>query len=423
MFRTRNNKINPKKGRPVLNIADSFRPFVWINGLMGFGMIEMPYGRPWPKLSIFYGLLRAIVFSILSWYVFKNIASNTRISALMFLIYKIIIAASVGAVVISSIMGLINHEKSKKLYKKIKLVDETLKMFGVESEYASDLRRNRNIIINYYRAIIVLFIIKLGSSYIFSRKAFCTRNILNVLYFNIPSSINPLVDINYTSKIRVLEKRFERLNALIHNVTTSPSKMMHIDDFKKYEMILNNRGVISVIPNYCFKNRNNIEHLLKVSRQLHLDLCNIARNMNNLIYTQMSAQLSAIFVHLTASTYCFYFIFNEKAIPLQAKMHSYVLLISSIICGIVRIILITYATAGKISKILHEIQIQNAENKLTNEIHQFCMQLKQHPLSFIVCGFVELNFSYVTGFVGAVTTYLMILIQNQTDMIEAIKSN
>lgn len=230
---TTNNKINPKKSRPILSILDSFHPFVWINGIAGLGMIEMPYGQPRPKLSIFYGFFRAIAFSTLAWYVVTNVPLDAHVSLITSIIYDITTAISVVAVVFSSVMGLINHEvtvqysikiknktqlikqfthntsyitlsmlfqKSKEFFEKIKLADETLKMFGVKPKYSSSLRKNRKSVIEYCLAVIATFVILLGIP-IYRASTVFTPITLRGLYFIVPLIVNPLVDINYIAKI------------------------------------------------------------------------------------------------------------------------------------------------------------------------------------------------------------------------------
>ncbi|XP_046822575.1 uncharacterized protein LOC124425769 [Vespa crabro] len=46
-----------------------------------------------------------------------------------------------------------------------------------------------------------------------------------------------------------------------------------------------------------------------------------------------------------------------------------------------------------------------------NEINDFSNQLQQQPISFTACDFFEINNALLTGFIGVITTYLIILVQ------------
>ncbi|KAK2575905.1 hypothetical protein KPH14_007273 [Odynerus spinipes] len=48
---------------------------------------------------------------------------------------------------------------------------------------------------------------------------------------------------------------------------------------------------------------------------------------------------------------------------------------------------------------------------IRNEVNDFSNQLQQHPVNFTACGFFEINNALLTGFVGVITTYLIILVQ------------
>ncbi|XP_036150673.1 putative gustatory receptor 2a [Monomorium pharaonis] len=46
-----------------------------------------------------------------------------------------------------------------------------------------------------------------------------------------------------------------------------------------------------------------------------------------------------------------------------------------------------------------------------NEINDFSIQLQQHRVAFTAYDFFEMNNALLSGFVGAITTYLIILVQ------------
>ncbi|XP_043497336.1 uncharacterized protein LOC122521022 [Polistes fuscatus] len=48
---------------------------------------------------------------------------------------------------------------------------------------------------------------------------------------------------------------------------------------------------------------------------------------------------------------------------------------------------------------------------IRNEINDFSNQLQQQPIAFTACDFFEMNNALLTGFVGVITTYLIIVVQ------------
>lgn len=46
-----------------------------------------------------------------------------------------------------------------------------------------------------------------------------------------------------------------------------------------------------------------------------------------------------------------------------------------------------------------------------NEVNDSSIQLQQHRVAFTACDFFEMNNALLSGFVGVITTYLIILVQ------------
>ncbi|XP_071572919.1 uncharacterized protein [Temnothorax nylanderi] len=50
-------------------------------------------------------------------------------------------------------------------------------------------------------------------------------------------------------------------------------------------------------------------------------------------------------------------------------------------------------------------------DRVRNEVNDFSIQLQQHRIAFTACDFFEMNNALLSGFVGVITTYLIILVQ------------
>ncbi|NP_001177462.1 gustatory receptor 49 [Nasonia vitripennis] len=417
-------KVSPpastSKKAPI-SFRDTCLPILWLNRILSMVVIEVPEGRPWLTLSIIYATAKWVGYGYLLWYTVKNDESRINSIPIMAAVFQVILYVNVVIAVLSTYLGLANYKKYELYFKKIELADETLEIFGIDPEYSSGFKDYMKItaIWSLGGALVCATDFAIAC-YTFSSVPYA---IIRILVFEIPMVLNPMVELNFSLMINAIGTRFERLNALIQSVAVTPLQSMNSRNFDKYQNILNrNQSKIAVKPNYYYyKNRNNIELLLRTARQLHLDLCATAREVNDVCSRQMSMQMAAKFLLITGFAYCLYLIYNDPNIPLSGKLQHYVSLGAWIVINIARMIFVvrTSVNAQKTSQIAHEIQVSKSQSNLIDEIHQLSLQIMQHPLFFTASGLLVLDFGYVRGFVGSVTTYLMILIQNQSDMLKA----
>ncbi|KAK6643893.1 hypothetical protein RUM43_000158 [Polyplax serrata] len=71
--------------------------------------------------------------------------------------------------------------------------------------------------------------------------------------------------------------------------------------------------------------------------------------------------------------------------------------------------------AEKTANYLHELFIESDDVELKEEIEIFSLQLLHRKVEFNACGFFKLDFSLLHSMVGAVTTYIIILMQFQDE--------
>ncbi|OXU27129.1 hypothetical protein TSAR_012995 [Trichomalopsis sarcophagae] len=440
-------KVSPpastSKKAPI-SFRDTCLPILWLNRILSMIVIEVPEGRPWLMLSIIYATAKWVGYGYLLWYTVKNDESRMNSIPIMAAVFQVILYVNIVIAVLSTYLGLANYKvstsqgefsvidksnfllpKKYELYfKKIELADETLEIFGIDPEYSSGYKDYMKITAVWSLGGALVCATDFAiACYTFSSIPY---GIIRILVFEIPMVLNPMVELNFSLMINAIGTRFERLNALIQSVAVTPLQSMNSRNFNKYQNILNrNQSKIAVKPNYYYKNRNNIELLLRTSRQLHLDLCATSREVNDVCSRQMSMQMAAKFLLITGFAYCLYLIYNDPNIPLSSKLQHYISLGAWIVINIARMIFVVRTSvnvtseAQKTSQIAHEIQVSKSQSNLIDEIHQLSLQIMQHPLFFTASGLLVLDFGYVRGFVGSVTTYLMILIQNQSDMLKA----
>ncbi|EEB13498.1 Gustatory receptor PhGr6 [Pediculus humanus corporis] len=90
--------------------------------------------------------------------------------------------------------------------------------------------------------------------------------------------------------------------------------------------------------------------------------------------------------------------------------------------GIVIVSVLSVQEAEKTANYLHELFIDNDDVDVKEEIEIFSLQLLHRKVEFNACGFFKLDFTLLYSMVGAVTTYIIILMQFQ-DTEETSTSN
>ncbi|KAJ9591819.1 hypothetical protein L9F63_001636 [Diploptera punctata] len=69
--------------------------------------------------------------------------------------------------------------------------------------------------------------------------------------------------------------------------------------------------------------------------------------------------------------------------------------------------------ANRTGVLVHKLMTKTSNSHVREELELFSMQLLHSKVRFTACGFFPLDFTLLYSIVGAVTTYLVILIQFQ----------
>ncbi|XP_014227435.1 gustatory receptor for bitter taste 66a-like [Trichogramma pretiosum] len=413
--------------REIKNIVEAYQPLLWLNRILGLAVFEVPIGRVWFFFSIFYALIRSLAYGFLLWYAFLLIPPMPLSYHSVMLMFRIIVYINVVIASVTTILGIYNHKKTKKFFKNVSMIDATLECFEIEPVYYDDLKENLRLVLAWLTGVIIIFTCDLILIYaIFDHLG---HALAVVVAFEIPLQINSMIEVNFIVYIRTIGRRFEKLNELIKNITTHPSQndLQHVKslDLLSPKKTKKNKNKISVRSSSYIKNKYDVEIILKMSRQLHLNLCTTSREVNQTLSKQISMQIASSFFILTGFGYCIYLVYHLPNVSLPRKIQLFCSLGAWIVVIVWRMLQVVRTTvkvsseAHKVSQIAHEIHVTKFQSKLVDDIHQLSLQVMQHPLFFSACGLIVLDFKYVRGFVGSVTTYWMILIQNQPDMIRA----
>lgn len=103
--------VSTSKKAPM-NFRDTCLPILWLNRIISTAVIEIPEGRPWLTLSIFYATAKWIGYGYLFWYAIINEENLTNSIPIMVAVMQIILYVNIVIAVISTYLGLANYKVS-----------------------------------------------------------------------------------------------------------------------------------------------------------------------------------------------------------------------------------------------------------------------------------------------------------------------
>ncbi|XP_011702907.1 PREDICTED: putative gustatory receptor 28b isoform X2 [Wasmannia auropunctata] len=233
-----------------------------------------------------------------------------------------------------------------------------------------------------------------------------------------PIMINSIVDLTFASLIRCLQIKFQKTNSLISNVVFCANKSNTFKIHNKQQ----NTTTEFVMANYK-NHKDKILHLIQTLRHLHLEITRIGKQINRGYCLQLLLEMAVHFAVVTATVYCLYGVFsgqlhvivsNEKIVAMVLWAGTYS----------IKIVLVNYLAtnvtneAYKTGEIIQSFEGSIIDNDLREEIHQFTQQIVLNSLHFTAFGFFSIDNSLTGKFFATVTTYVVILIQMNTPIID-----
>ncbi|KAG5672853.1 hypothetical protein PVAND_002942 [Polypedilum vanderplanki] len=150
----------------------------------------------------------------------------------------------------------------------------------------------------------------------------------------------------------------------------------------------------------------------------HDEICEIAKQVNRMFSIQMLITMAYGFIYITAQFYFMYCGLLDQTIPaLFNTANNIGLTISGITYTAYKFIVVIYISwrtkidSQKTGVQLHKISNVVDENHLYNVCNHLSLKLLNHHLNFTACGFFDLDMETIYAISGAITSYLIILIQ------------
>ncbi|XP_046681351.1 putative gustatory receptor 28b [Homalodisca vitripennis] len=148
--------------------------------------------------------------------------------------------------------------------------------------------------------------------------------------------------------------------------------------------------VITIISTLLFKNIFSKIRKMKSLMNTYWMLCNAVYQANDFYCDQLMAVTFSLFVHVTIKSY-FSFL-NVRAVEVFAS---------------------TRETVWVLPRNCYVLLLFNSSTEVTNSLEGFLLQLPHQNARFSARGFLQIHKKALTSMAGAVTTYLVILIQFQ----------
>ncbi|XP_044735601.1 putative gustatory receptor 28a [Chrysoperla carnea] len=221
---------------------------------------------------------------------------------------------------------------------------------------------------------------------------------------NLIEFLNIIVVIQFVNSSLLLWQRFKWLN-------------MKADDLRNAEIdLFKNDKYLNLGPSSIIESQNKIEfdkqyHIFIIS-QIHDKLCDVSKNFNGVYSVQLLISMAARFIIVTAELIKMYKIFNNLSdtiiVSLILSLIRFLLHTSNIFM-IASACSLTENEAKQTAIILHKIWDQS--QNLKSQVKFFSLQAQHQYVKYSACGFFNLDYTIIYEMLGAVTTYLIIVIQ------------
>lgn len=230
-------------------------------------------------------------------------------------------------------------------------------------------------------------------------------------------------NLGYLHKEIFLNKRVPGLPSSGKKSKIAPTDLKNFN-LASMNLHLNNKNqsLVSTISrtkmDTILSNTDKLDSKLNSICQLHDELCEIGKSLNELWSLQILALMAYGFLIFTAQLYFFYCSTQNQPIPYlfrSAKnpiITAVFLLYTSWRC--VYIIYISWRTSLECKKTgisLHKVGVAADNNDVYEIVNHLSLKLLNHSVDFSACGFFSLDMETLYGVTGGITSYLIILIQ------------
>ncbi|KAK0180308.1 hypothetical protein PV327_005967 [Microctonus hyperodae] len=299
--------------------------------------------------------------------------------------------------------------RAKKVLERTSRIDNILEELNVPLDYRSIYIKSLQIITLW---IIIFLTTNMTNLFWLHDEVDLLENIITICVLLHTLHGNAVVAVQVCIWIELMECRFKKVNQILLNILDTRKNGHH--EWPEVPMIMteinNPRRFPSISQNHAIDT-------MRITKQIHLELCCICNEISRIFGIQIATGLASSFIIVTGLTFTLYIIMVNSSKDYSDKISAAVIIILWLMGNYLKIFHINKISAKtvtewkKTGEIIHELEIACKDNEYRDDIRQFSLQILQNPLSFNACGLVTLGYSLVHGFVGSVTTYVIILVQ------------
>ncbi|XP_012276873.1 putative gustatory receptor 28b, partial [Orussus abietinus] len=401
-------------GRELHNLKEISRPLAIANWLVGAGVLEYPTGRPRYLFSFLYSMsCLAAYFMALNFSLQRlKLFYATRVSEAGRLTYKALLYANVLLTLSVIAFGWIRRKGVNSYSRRLGASDDLMEKIGIPKNYRKILIRQ----IIHLVAVIVLLLIVIAVNSTWILNAEVAGNIklsLGVSLFY-PVTLMYIADVSFINWVWYLKTKFKQLNVFLSSISTTDLQLPRHRNVLKW-----NDTIINEFPSGIAdqSKTNDSYNMIKIARQVHLELVRISHDVNRAYGIQILLSLAASFSLIIGLFYNAYVVAIRMQVPLHVLNQELMttacwsLFYGSKIAAISHICALTSSEATRTGDIICELHEPCTSKQFQMEIKEFLLQLIENRLDFTACGYFTLDYGLIRTVIGSITTYLVIFIQ------------
>ncbi|XP_078034226.1 uncharacterized protein LOC144468544 [Augochlora pura] len=303
-----------------------------------------------------------------------------------------------------------DKENIHDLIKTIQNVDDQMAAIGLPKQYSSQYKHQ---IINFFYLVMYQLI-----CFTLTWKTYFVWDVPLLAHIFLSIAINwvPMLiligHLSFCVWIRYVHTKLSQLNCLL-------AEMIDVLDTPKSERL---REIINGCPvgGRCgrLELRGNVGIIAKV-KKYHLDWIKIARRVNSFYGIHILASTSFSFLTILYSLYVLNCLLLRQSNE-DASLSTISANLTGLLIDTVRMIHLhckcrkTSNEARKTGYLLCLLYDSSTSEKFRDEVQNFTQQVLENPLVFTICGFVDLDRSFLANLFGSVCTYVFIILQLRT---------
>ncbi|XP_011873106.1 PREDICTED: uncharacterized protein LOC105564933 [Vollenhovia emeryi] len=158
------------------------------------------------------------------------------------------------------------------------------------------------------------------------------------------------------------------------------------------------------------------KHVLKVIKQVHLELCKVSKIVCAIFGVQIAWEIGIIIMALTGALYNLYIRYLMNQHKVKGLVSQTILMLSMCALHTMKAVFLNRSCksaadeGNRTTEIIRTIYDCDADIDMREEIQQFGIQILQSPMTFSVDGFT-LDYRVLSMILKNVTTYMVIMVQ------------